>query len=233
MEFSNLKNKYKDKRCFVTACGPSLEDSDLNKIKNEIVIGCNVSYKILNKFDLDFDYYVISDRRFTQKGYEYFNNIFDEIRNLETTLIITGDAEVHFSNSSEYKGDDFITIPTNHPKERMEKRGYPNVNDGNLRETGTVLGYILQICDYLGFKDVYLLGVDFTCYSGKHFNNINYPTKSFPKNHNYWNCIKTSLSIIDKEFRQKNRYIYNTSNYTELYVFEIKDLDVIIGDDDE
>ena len=43
MKNNLIKNYYKDKRnrCFILGTGPSLNDIDLNKLKNEITIGVN------------------------------------------------------------------------------------------------------------------------------------------------------------------------------------------------
>jgi hypothetical protein len=44
---SELKNYHAGKPCYILATGPSLAETDLVPLKNEIVIGMNSSYKIL------------------------------------------------------------------------------------------------------------------------------------------------------------------------------------------
>ena len=45
----DIRDKYKGKRCFIIATGPSLRMQDVERLENEITIGMNSFYRIYDK----------------------------------------------------------------------------------------------------------------------------------------------------------------------------------------
>lgn len=64
-----LKNRYKNKRCFVIGNGPSLKLDDLNKLKNEFTFASNKIYKIFNQTDWRPSFYFAEDSLIYETSY--------------------------------------------------------------------------------------------------------------------------------------------------------------------
>jgi len=64
----NLKNKFLKKRCFIIGNGPSLNELNLDLIKDEIIFCCNAFYKIKNK-NISPNVYCIGDRSLKHVSY--------------------------------------------------------------------------------------------------------------------------------------------------------------------
>jgi len=67
-----LKNKHKDKRCFIVATGRSIDNLDLSLLENEITIGINL---ILRKKDFTPKYLCVADTTVMERHY---NDIFND-----------------------------------------------------------------------------------------------------------------------------------------------------------
>lgn len=69
-KIKEIKNIHKGKRYFIIGTGPSLNKTDLNLIKNEIIFGVNTLYRGLSRFDISYDYYAISDEVVWRKHFK-------------------------------------------------------------------------------------------------------------------------------------------------------------------
>lgn len=154
-DFTYLK-KYRGihhgERCFVIGNGPSLTVKDLDVIcENEIKsIGCNKIYRIFDKTKWRPTYYALGD-----------NLIWDDERdNLpnESKYFI----RKNYNNQlSGLKLDALLY----YAKFENYYPGYPTFSDDITKGVygGRSVTYdMLQIMAYMGFKEIYLLGVDFS-----------------------------------------------------------------------
>ena len=145
--FQSVKGAFKGCRCFIIGNGPSLSANDLDKLEGEICFASNKIYTILDQTIWHPTFYCVQDIQFLKHNIseilseitaDKFIAVYDNIHNLSVTdakyirCITLNDTKCIFS--------DDIT------------RGY---FDGC-----TVTYMCLQIAAYMGFSDIYLLGID-------------------------------------------------------------------------
>ena len=150
-KIKSLKNKYNSKRCFVIGNGPSINKMNLNLMKNDVVICANSFF--LKFKDLKFipDYITVEDHLVAEDNYEVFNNLKEikKIYPIDLKKILSKDDNTYF-------------IELRRAFNNKKKDG--NFKFNNYDEIffwgGTVLYMNLQLAQYLGFEEVYLIGVD-------------------------------------------------------------------------
>lgn len=169
MRNADLKNKYTDNRCFIVGNGPSLNSIDLSLLKDEYVFTVNQASKLEQFSSMNTDFHFWSDGRFfdissqdeadlelleTMKKVNSPNNkpiVFYEIGayemvrryHLDDTLDIRYFAAVQFTKERYLKKDniDFTRVVCNWP---------------------TVVQIAITAAFYMGFTEIYLIGVDST-----------------------------------------------------------------------
>ncbi|MFG6384192.1 MAG: DUF115 domain-containing protein [Lachnospiraceae bacterium] len=158
-----FKNIHEGKRCFIVCPGPSLRMSDLKKLKDEYTFGVNSIYHAYEKTDWRPTYYVMCDasgyrRQEASWDFESFSKekVFLNNRILYWQKGFT-DKTVPFifnhRTSEHYKAP---TIPMRSDKDI----------DVCIYDRGTVTNAAIDIALYMGFKKIYLIGVDHN-YQGK------------------------------------------------------------------
>ena len=156
-KIKNLHNKHKGQRCFIVATGPSINKTNFKLIKNEIMFGVNSLYKGFDKFDIDCDYYGVSD------GHRWDTDS-EGIMGVKGTVFLFYVAARHYLRNKKklkkepllVKGRGSILLSKDFPND-ISKQVYV---DG-----ATVIIPCLQIAYYMGFQEVYLIGTD--CSYGK------------------------------------------------------------------
>ena len=147
------KNAFDGKRCFIIGNGPSLKAEDLDRLKGEITFGANRIYDIFDKTDWRPTFYIANDGNFIDENYEQIVNqnlriYFLEYRNIrikETSDNIIGICRKtklainRWNDKSIYVSEDI-------------SKGF---SDGY-----SVTFTAMQLTFYMGFKEIYLLGVD-------------------------------------------------------------------------
>lgn len=136
-------------RCFLIGTGPSLVVEDLELIKGEYSIGCNMLYKLYDKTSWRPNYHCMIDRLYAKYESE----------------AVSANVDVpFFTPYSTYR----------RMKVRPEHTIYVHdiYKDGLNRARGRMLSYcwinasvmlfMMDLAFYMGFKEVYLLGVDCT-----------------------------------------------------------------------
>lgn len=176
-----LKRKYDGKRCFIIATGPSLTLDDLELLKNEYTFAMNSICRIYDKTDFRPTFYGIQDGKVFGK---MLDCVYDQDE--KTTMLIAD------SLDSEYQLPEYcVQFPYNvgyhycsfrrldNYSARFSDNAYDVVYDGY-----SITYSLIQIAVYLGFKEIYLLGVD--CNYGnekKHFVESGYVDKNAYLNH--------------------------------------------------
>lgn len=156
-ELKQFKDCHRGKRCFVIATGPSLTLEDLNLLKGEICFGMNSIYKFFSHTDWRPDYYAICDETMYQK-------VKDEIDKIHLKCVFSPDTSA-WNCATMHK---LPCIPSSIALTDEERRHYKkwmikHMSDdiSEIVYTGTSVVYvILQICFYMGFDEIYLLGAD-------------------------------------------------------------------------
>lgn len=227
----SFENKYEGQKCFIIGNGPSLNIDDLNKLKNEITFAFNRIYYIFDKTDWRPSYYLTEDTKIIQQSLDQINNL--NLDYILTPDIIDFDYNMKISNAIYFK-------------QIMEKfsDGLPQFSDNFYEKTywgGTVTYTAIQMAVYMGFKEIYLIGVDhnFSMYEDKDGNIIRDNTVKDYFCDNY-NEDKEKLEIPNlddstkayiaaRKYCDKNNIkIYNATRGGKLEVFERVNFDEII-----
>ena len=148
--FDMLYNRHLGRRAVLVANGPSLNQMDLGFLRQEIVIGLNKIYLGLGKFRFYPRYYVAVNRKVIEQS-------ANQIKALNCVKFISKRGEMDVpENSMTYH------INTLNPPERFCHDIAVGVHEG-----WTVTYAALQIIYYLGFKEVFIIGMDHRyAYSG-------------------------------------------------------------------
>ena len=144
-----FQNKHQGQRCFVVGNGPSLTAEDLDKISGEYSFGCNMVYKIFSQTSWRPSYHCVSDLMLSQnKGSEFAKYV----------------ESPYFTLKSRYRELEACPKDTVYVYDINHK--YYRVSDNLLRyvvrSKATVVLFMIELAMYMGFQEIYLLGVDCT-----------------------------------------------------------------------
>lgn len=228
-----FKDMYRDRRCFIVATGPSLrmEDLDCLKANKEICFGMNQIYLAYDKTGWRPDFYVFSD--FLVLGAN-----MDEIRMLNDgeLLFLMDDNEY----TAELKGRDNVYEYHLHKEEYFNSLPKFSYNAANKMYRGYTVTYVcLQLAVYMGFKEIYLIGCDFTNYGNKQWNSSNtHFCSEYGQNRTGFVADthdKVMLAYVSAKQHALSAgvKIYNATRGGELEVFDRVNFDDILIDNKE
>ena len=147
--WSILKNKYNNQRVFLIGNGPSLNKTPLHFLKDEHTI-------VFNRFNLMFErlnwkptFYTTVDERVAEDN-------SDEINQINKNVSHSFFPDIHPRGTDFRK---FVNLRSNVHWLKLQGRGYSSKLP-QCGLNGTVANVGIQILIYLGFKEIYLLGVD-------------------------------------------------------------------------
>lgn len=217
---SKYKNKYEGQRCFVIGNGPSLTLDDLEMLSDEITFGSHLIFQSFNKTKWRPTFYCVEDTELLENNAENIINFSSEYEhgfftgNLYKCLpreLLSG------------KNNDFWYI------DKMKWNDEPDFSfcaDSYIAEGFTVTYAIIQLAVYMGFKEIYLLGVDHHYSSDKSYSSM----ISDGKVYNTPKLDKSTLSYIKAESvcNSIGVKIKNATRGGHLEVFERIDLNDII-----
>ncbi|MEH7225933.1 6-hydroxymethylpterin diphosphokinase MptE-like protein, partial [Bacillus sp. JJ1566] len=217
-----IHNKHKGERCFIVATGPSLTMDDLEKLKGEISFS-------MNSICLAFD---DTEWRPTYYGIQFdilYKELKEHIEKLNVEGIFVADI---ISNDIDIK-DNFYIYPLNllnhqrrHKKynSKFSADAFAEVYDGY-----SITYSLIQIAVYMGFKEIYLLGVDnnYSTNMHHHFKDYGFvDPKYLQAGNKMFSAYKEAKKYADKH----NIKIYNATRGGMLDLFERVDLDAILYD---
>lgn len=143
----DLKNICNGKRCFIIGNGPSLRAEDLTKIKGEISFAVNSITKIFSSTEWRPTYYFCAD-----VGYgEAIDENLDIIP-METKILMSTDM---YSEKRSREVMYYMNIGRYSIIPEFNTSPFEFVYEG-----GTIIYHILQFAVYMGFKEIYLMGID-------------------------------------------------------------------------
>lgn len=218
-ELGKYKNIHKGQRCFIIGNGPSLRVSDLNKLasNNEICFGCNFITKLFKETRWRPNYYVAVDYNMVRLMETEHKSVKDIEKFIADSY--NGDAKNYDSNTNIYQS-----------RVCVDKNADFSSDIINGVYSGLTVVYdMLQIAGYMGFKDIYLLGVD--CNNGsKHF----YESEGIDKHklesrhvfyENVYDIWIKNYKTAEKYSKAHDFRIYNATRGGALEVFERVDFD--------
>ncbi len=223
-----FKNKYEGDRCFIIATGPSLRVDDVNKLKNEHTFVVNSFYRIFEKTDFRPSFYVTlepgADKGFLRNG-AYEPQKYSRIASF-----------MNAKDKGKYKGIVYLPVCYQNHYYRLLTPGFDYRK--NLKYTEdllwgiydkyTVTTAVIDIALYMGFKEIYLLGVDCNFHGDKvHF--VEEKSDVFWQNKSAAEMQETAMmcgyEFLDKETRKRGIRIYNATRGGSLEEFERIDFD--------
>ena len=109
---ANLKRKHSGP-CFLVATGPSVNDFDLSKISRFPVMAVNGAVKVLKKYDIKPQYYMINDVSFFRDRFDYVEEVIDS--NATCFFSASGLSEICNKNIGLLQGADiYLMEKVNH-----------------------------------------------------------------------------------------------------------------------
>lgn len=236
-----LKNKHNGDRCFVIGMGPSLSKEDLDLIKDEYSFGCNKCYLIFDETEWRPTYYSVADHLVVENVKEEILKIVD---NENIVCIFDEQIREQFKENLDITYVKQLGIDDN-------KEGY-KFSDNLLRGfySGTTVSYrMLQMAAYMGFKEIIILGMDFSFAIPEkkiqpsnekvkdevlvNLDEVNHFHKDYRKEGEKWTVPKLDVQLkafqAAKEYAEKNEVkIINASRNTKLEVFQKVKLEDIL-----
>ncbi len=221
------KNIHNGKRAFIIGNGPSLCVEDVEKLKNEITFGANKIYLMFNETSWRPSYYFVEDDLVFKQNYEIIKNIKDTVKFFPTFL---NKYHKPISNAIYYRlnfkpyAKDFPQISTN---------PFSGFYWGS-----TVIYSMIQMAIYMGIKEIYLIGIDFSFDIPKNFSinsanrkdlisegEVNHFHQEYRKIGEKWNAPNIELQKkvfqkLNSFCKKKNIKIFNASKETKLNIIE-------------
>lgn len=151
-----LKDKFKGERCFIIGNGPSLNKIDLRLLENEYSFGVNSIFLKTKSENFKPTFYVVEDKHVMYDNlkeindydvaYKFFATQYkDKIHNKKNTLFFNMNLGFHQIHSPHHEKPRFSTDAS---KEMFCGQSVTIIN--------------LQLAYYLGFTEIYLIGMDFS-----------------------------------------------------------------------
>ena len=150
-EIQKFHNIHKGERCFVIGNGPSLTPEDLNKVSKNCSFAANRIYLMYERTDWRPTYYMCQDRQLIRSLTDYYLNC-------EETVFLGYQALYEYGIDAE---NAIYYLADNRDANRIVKElGFSDSVDKYLIDGGSVTYSAIQMAVYMGFKEIYLLGVD-------------------------------------------------------------------------
>lgn len=235
-----LRNKYKGQRCFLIGNGPSICEKDLLMLANEITFGCNKIHK-MTEFKptffgcIDREVTEVAGKEMFEANHYYFTSRFC-LKALREQGIDEGQIIL-----SRYKWirDDF-------PRDdegRVVQLISGNIMNYTYPITASVIVYLYELAFWMGFSDIYLVGVDMTLEVGKveHFDKGYFSEQEMSEvdkklvevlelygYSSVHEMSEQSFNAIQKHAQEHNINIVNCTRGGDLNIFERKTLEEVL-----
>ena len=234
-----LKNKHMGERCFIIGNGPSLKVEDLEKLKNEVTFASNKIYLLFDQTEWRPTYYDIIDYYMIESDFENIRKIEAEIRFMpKERAVACGCIDGRFTYYN--RKTNYLRANTISELEENEVEIEFSDDIVEVVQGGDSVTYdMIQIAVYMGFTEIYLLGMDHTYNTnfksmdniserqGNHFNDAYEENlEMMPYYKDATPDMLTKAYVVAKKYlEQKNIHIYNATRGGKLEVFERVELD--------
>jgi len=156
LRLKKLKNKYEGKRCFIIGNGPSLNKLDLSYLKDEYTFGVNGIFYKTKEMGFKPTFYMVEDNHVIDDNideinkydikYKFFPSIYKDK--------VTTQDNIYFFEV------DLGFYKTSHPYYCIPRF---SKDFSKVSYAGQSVTYMnIQLAYYLGFTEVYLIGMDFS-----------------------------------------------------------------------
>ncbi|MCG8457157.1 MAG: hypothetical protein MI919_12835 [Holophagales bacterium] len=147
-----LADRHRGERCFVIGSGPSIKGMDLRPLAEEVTFGFNAFFLVADELGFLPTYYLVEDPLPAEDNAEALNELRGTTKILPRDLgyCLKEDGNTLYVHFDRFYGD--------HPEP-----GFPRFSHDAARVVywgGTVTYMALQLAGYMGFSDIYMLGID-------------------------------------------------------------------------
>jgi len=215
-KLEQFKNKYKDQDCFIVGNGPSLNKMNLSLLNNYYTFGLNKIYLIFSKNPFNIDFLVaVNPFVIKQSSHIYKEWSIQKFISYKPGYQYLKDCENTF-----YLGDIY-----------PQKLFYKDITEG-ITQGHTVTFVAMQIAYYMGFRRIFLVGVDHNFVQHGKPNEKQIMTKDDP-NHfdpNYFKGYEWQLADLENSelfyliaryyFQKDGREIYDATINGKLNIFK-------------
>jgi hypothetical protein len=156
IKVSTLKNKYYGKRCFIIGNGSSLRIDDLERLTSEYTFAVNSIWKIFEKTKWRPSFYCCVD----SVGYSRY---FSEIMKMDVPFKFSDIRAKRYFADTCVVGEMYFIFHDYPFKIHRYDYEEPQISEecANTINAGyTVTFTAIQLAFYMGFKEIYLLGID-------------------------------------------------------------------------
>lgn len=247
-KIQNFKNVHLGKRCFVIGNGPSLQIEDLHKLKDEYTFAMNSIYCMYPYTEWRPTYYVAVSSDLFSMELSDKNSFVKVIEGCKAAFVSMLTKAFEYRNDKDMDKVYYIKTCSFENTNKSVTRFSEDCSQ-YMYCSSTVLYCALQLAVYMGFSDIYLIGVD--CSFSKELDedgsiNVNNGTdyntiiqqhlnvsvmdkfnKKFENVHSSYKTIE-EYSVAKYYADTHNIHIYNATRGGKLEVFERVDFDSLI-----
>lgn len=231
-----LRDIHEGKRCYIIGNGPSLNLEDLDKLKNEYTFASNKIFLLYPKTAWRPTYYCVEDDL-------VFEQNQSKIRAIKGSVKLFPIYAYEFFEDADdvYYFKQSVIGSFKNPLTDPEFPGFSSDAADRVYWGSTIIYTQIQLAAHMGFKEIYLLGVDFSYVLPKKKNSEYYISEG-EKNHfnekyrepgEKWN--KPNLDVHARSFTQarislesKGVKIFNSTRGGKLEIFQRQDLDQVL-----
>lgn len=215
-------------RCFIVGNGPSLTIADLEAIKNEDCFGANHIYKLFSQTSWRPKYYVIQDR---------YTVMDRSLADIEAKYVFAGSYYLR-SNDVEIPSNTFVYYDRRDISRNQDYLSFSEDISDCVSVNYTVTYSMIQIAFSLGYKHVYLIGIDHT-YAVETDDKGAVVKRNDVKSHAYEDVNKevvANVAGMERAYRSANNYVQqhpgltinNATRGGHLEVFERVELETLL-----
>lgn len=146
---ASYQNRHQNERCFLIGTGPSLRAADLDLIQREYAFGCNMLYKLYDQTDWRPTYYCMTDRVYAKHQSQ------EMVKYVDVPIFTPRSTYQRMTGRS----DRIIYVNDIYDYETYRIRG-KMLSYCWLK--ASVMLFMMEMAIYMGFSEIYLLGVDCT-----------------------------------------------------------------------
>lgn len=230
-----FKGRFQGKRCFIIGSGPSLSVLDLDLLKGEYTFASNKIFTVFDKTAWRPTFYVVSDNDITSEMYVHSAKFDSRTKAKFFPANFRKECEGENPNAFFYN---YVGCDTSGKVPPAFSDNMANY----LVEGFSVVYVAMQIAVYMGFTEIYLLGLDFSwpiykdC-AGNIYENGQAKHRFYEDNHEADEISIPNVELMENAYKQARKYceahditICNATRGGKLEVFQRVNLnDLFLG----
>lgn len=189
---------YKNQSCFIIGGGPSLKDFDFSHLDHKITIGINKSFLTYNSTFL-----YIADINFYQNCIKEYSDKWSQFKGIK--ILLSPTIINNFESST-------------HLIRRTYNKQLSTLNDGINSYSNTGCSAI-ALAYVMGFKTVYLLGIDMACDTTTHWHD-GYAQQTLIGQQNKMKSYVSSFNVLAEHLKKTQCQVINLNIKSQLECFK-------------